>query len=241
MTEFIDHPFEWKAAIALNSLAIKMIKGSCYQQAAETIHDAMHVFEMVSSSQRPRQHDDEIVQTLENDNRRIFNPEQVSPVPVPVSIKVIQHEDVAEGVFQANAAPDGYSVIKIEYGDILPQEAFAIFLYNSAVCLLCQAKNAPQDIALYQSQTREAGLLLQQSIGILNVIYNSSQCPFVIQRILYLMRINCDVLSQTMESLGLVQQAASLRTTLLDGLDAAAEALTTSGLFANIKAASPAA
>jgi hypothetical protein len=221
-----------------------MIKRSCYQQASETIDDAMRVLELASSSQPPRQHDDEIVGTLEHDNRRIFNPKPDSPVPV--SIKVVQHEDLGEGIpdvlLQGSATHDGYSVIEMESSDILHQETSAIFLYNSAICLLCQAnKNTSQDIAFAHSQTQKAVRTLHESLTIFNGIYNSSQCPFVIHRILHLIKFNCHVLYHAMESVGLVQEAAALRTTLLDGVDTAVRDIASSGLFANLKATSRAA
>jgi hypothetical protein len=235
---------QYEAAFALNSMAITMMKGSCYQQAADTLRDALLALpgepSLVISAQ-PH------IAQLDRAKHRIFNPEP-EQASVPVYLKVIHHNEGItiedpSGIFvtpEIAAANGYYPVIRMESYDILPHEAYAILLFNAAVCLWCQGQGQEQANNTTQgmSNSSHARQLLQESLGVLNGLYNTSQCPFAIKRLISLLMINCGMYAHMFRSLGWIREAIVFETTILAALTAAATELE---LFTFMQIASPAA
>jgi hypothetical protein len=54
MSVTVDQPlFDLKATFALNNAAIKIMKGGCYQDAAESLRDAIHAAEKMLLESSP--------------------------------------------------------------------------------------------------------------------------------------------------------------------------------------------
>jgi hypothetical protein len=231
---------EWNGACALNSMTITMMQRSSYQQAEDTLSDALQVIQQVQSPT-------DVLEKLESAKRRLFSPEQQQLLAVhnPLAIKVIHHDGAVEGsdeAFQglrrpprgALHPPSKFALIRMEADDISTSEASAIILHNSAICWLCRSTESSEaDIAAGHAQ--RATRILRQALGILHSLYTASACPFTMFRVISLMILIGNVLDQE----SLVQQEEA--TALLAALDRAAMELASSGLFSYIKSGASAA
>jgi hypothetical protein len=229
--------FEWKAIMAINNASVTMMEALRFEQATETLNDALLLILQQKAVSPPRSsHEEErayttgVAQKVETASRRIFNPEQASPVPV--SIQVIHHNGAIEGDVDFQQ----YHVIRIETTeDIGVDEAVSCLLHNYAICWACRAKNTNQ-----LGETIIARYFFQTSFDTLNFLCARSKCPFTIHRFIILMKISGKALVQSHESLGDVQEASAVQATL-DAIGAVACALASSSLFSSITSASPAA
>jgi hypothetical protein len=233
-----------KAVAFLNSMAITMMGETCYKQAAITLNDAsMLLMSQAAAQPGPQRHNEMAAEQFETANRFKFNPEPQQS-SLLAFFKVIHHDgtaEVSDEVVQGQEGFDKYSVIRTESGEIGSAELSAILLYNYAICWLCQAKNNDQELSVSQSQREQGMQILQASLTFLSQLYITVHCPFTANRIISLMKATGEALVQALESSGQVEAAASLRTTLLGSLDTAARDIVSSGIFACLEAASPAA
>jgi hypothetical protein len=222
--------FEWKGVQALNNMAVTMLESSCFQQAARTLQDSILLLQQtLSGQQRSRK---EVSDKLEAATRYMFNLEQAS---VLVATKVVFHDGAVE---ESPRAPDKLRVIRLETNDMeLRHEAMALLIHNMAICRLGQAmSNAQLGATSYaQSQGQSGVRLLQSALNILSGIYDESQCPFTIYRIISLMMIVAGTLAQTMECLGQMEDATVLRATLLVSLEEQERRLKSTGLLFSTK------
>jgi hypothetical protein len=222
---------EWKAVLVLNSAAITMMKGSDFQQGAETLKDAMRVLGQAASGSPPDV--SLIIEKLEKANRRIFNPTSASVQASTSSIQIIHHDGAIDGptvdaaVFEASTCPNRLLVIRLESSEVGIKEVHAILVHNYAMCWS-------------QGNTKITKQLLQASLDLLSQLYNNAVDPFLVQRVITLMKITADALAQVMDALLEGEEAGSLRTNLLEFLYREAQELASSEMYLS-PSASPAA
>jgi hypothetical protein len=206
--------FDATTFLALNSAAITMMGRSCFQQAEDTLMNAL-----VPSNKEA------VTEKLTRANKGIFSPLQPSLTHIHVGVI---HHDGAIDLPEDN--PTKLCMIRMENVDIDGEEATAVMMHNLAICWLCQGKIA------------NAQKLLQGLLSTLNGFYNASQCPFTTFRVLALLKITAAALVCTLEMALQPEQASNLKTTLLVDLDRASKEISSSALFTcTINAASPAA
>jgi hypothetical protein len=181
----MNNQYEWNAALALNNMAITMLSRSCFQQAAETLVDAVLVMpENASSPVKSRQ---EIAARLANANTRLYNPDLGSS-KLNVNLSVIHHNGIVQGwtgYHQSTTTNNGlyYAVhIEAESTEMEYAEAQAIILHNFAT--VSYSFNTSTSLSIYLSVSVSVYIdspLLTQNNTFL-IIYSAG---YVMQRIIF--------------------------------------------------------
>jgi hypothetical protein len=225
---------------------------SCFQQAAETLTDALLVMPDAHSVSSPQKAYIATV-ALEKANTRLFSPEAADSDSdsgtgnmVHVPIDIIQHDGAVQGWSTGFRHTTGnkYFVIRMEVNnyEINHDEGHAILLHNFASLWLLEANISSNETRMSTQDRAETSCqLLQLALSILATLYATCRCPLSIQRIISVMAIVGDSLSQAMTSLGRVADAYALKKTLLDKLDLAVRELAHAGHSLDYTKASPAA
>jgi hypothetical protein len=174
---------EYNAAIALNSLAIKMMEKSCYKQAFETFADALYAMrnaELNNSSRLRVQH--AIGSKLKEARSRFARPKRVACSSISLSVVSATSTDMMlpptpSSKSYNTAVERSFVLIRMDDTDLQeyrdPEQPVTILHYNLAVCHLCRAHTV-QDPGMELS-LREAGVaLLERCRGFLSYQYKEA-------------------------------------------------------------------
>jgi hypothetical protein len=148
-----------------------------------------------------------------------------------LALVVLFHDGTLDNVLNRTChVQSKYTVIRIDTKEEIDlKELKAILIYNRAICCVCQG----------QAQQGKQQLWLAMSL--LGELYNASRCSFGVRRYVSLLTTAGEALVLALESFGQEQDAEELRTTLIASFESVTADLSSSGLFATMEIASPAA
>ena len=148
MNHFLPVDYEYRAAVALNNMAIAMANRFCYDQALETLRGA--AFAMKCATPHSTGASDSTLRTISNRLLHAYDwvsQPQVSPRRVPIRV-IPPDEAIRFAHFHLHTNLPVMFMVRIEPHDLTStndddQEydlSTAIVLYNISVALLCKAK-----------------------------------------------------------------------------------------------------
>jgi hypothetical protein len=182
-TKSLSSRFEYRAAIALNNMAISMLERSCYNQAFATLQDAVSAVKLAVKPHRDCNDQQRVTKILEDANCRASRPDVSSRA---IALTVVSHD---AGPSSTDSPPQklstsATSVIRIETDDVdlLESEDYelttAILLYNLGCAYLCLA-HISDNSSLARKQQGAGMKLLKVSRSLLARQYNSCEDPFL--------------------------------------------------------------
>ena len=231
---FLSSRFEYRAALALNNMAITMMERRCYRQAFETFKDAVAAMKVARLSVEKADDSSEresVLGFLRKANQRSFRPNASRSVQAwTVVSHNCGHLEWILPSFEASSSPKDnnnnsssnnnnimmhFYLIRLDDADIFGSDdeellqcdvLTIIMLYNFGMSYLCRAQTTSSTSAA--SKFRQGALkLLTLCRNLLAVQYESCEDLFVLPRLWYLSAIILQTLRQAFLVSGNVQDA----------------------------------
>lgn len=230
---------EYRAAIALNNMAVTMMERRCYRQAFETFKDAVTAMKLSTPTFTGQQNQSIIFESLKKAHQRSSHP-VISSNEILLTIVSLSHHDARPLIPQDFSAPSSssccpmFSLIRIDDVDLLEDSdkidsengsntlATLVTIYNFGIANLCRAHCLRAKKASASQQLLKGGLkLLTLSCNLLLSQYEDSyngdgdeEDFFTVSRLLFILTVLLKTLCQTFTATGQGQDAASCRRTL---------------------------
>jgi len=232
---------EYRAAIALNNMAVTMMERRCYRQAFETFKDAVTAMKLSTPTFTGQQNQSIIFDSLKKAHQRTSRP-VISSQEILLTIVSLSYHDARPLTPQDFSAPSFsssccpmFSLIRIDDVDLLEDSdktdpengsntlATLVTLYNFGIANLCRAHCLRAKRASASQQLLKGGLkLLTLSCNLLLSQYEDSyngdgdeeEDFFAVSRLLFILTVLLKTLCQTFTATGQGQDAANCRRTL---------------------------
>jgi len=217
----------FQALVALNNMAVTMMKRGCFRQAYKTMKDAVLILKRQASVRRQSP-----VQTNVGPSIAILFPKAEEWCTSP---EILSSRSTCVTVVSHNSAPQAndfvspnrlavrtrYCLIRIEeqefYEASLDREASdlltAIILYNLGVVLLCRATISTKDFLLTHLRAK-AIYLMKASQRLLASLYSNSENIFLIPQELFVSAVLLRTLIQVYEAGGESDELRTCRLSL---------------------------
>lgn len=202
----ITTPSAYRAALALNNMAITMVERCCYGQAYRTFKDAAFAMKVASQTLRKGTPDEKhsVCRMVRQANHRAANP-KLSVFYVDVN--VVSHDGTVnpEEIIRADPSSHTVKLIRIEPsdGDLVESDksdlATAIVLYNFSTVYLWQswhADNAERAFKLHAGAVK----LLKMSSNILGMLYEACDDTYIIPHVVFSLTILFRTLVQALHA-----------------------------------------
>jgi len=224
---FLSSRFEYRAALALNNMAITMMERRCYRQAFETFKDAVAAMKVarlsVEEDDNSSEQRESVFGSLRKANQRSFRPKASRTVHAwTVVSHNCGHLEWILPSFEVSSSPKNntntimhFHLIRLDDADIFGSDdeellqsdvLTIIMLYNFGMSYLCLAQTTSSTSAA--SKFRQGALkLLTLCRNLLAVQYEGCEDMFVLPRLLYLSALILQTLRQAFLVSGNVQDA----------------------------------
>jgi hypothetical protein len=209
--------FQFRAAIALNNMAITMLERSCHHQAFLTLKDAVKV--LMEASQQTTQLE-QVHEMIKQANRRASKPEKASHF---APIMVVSHDVTfisLDFALRQDRSAVTNTFIRIDTDDTDSLESHnqdpclvvAILVYNFGVATL-RAKKKDQDEDTVLKFDKGINIL-KPALNLLARAYEEGDDPFTMLSTLVISTIILKTLAHALEARGRDEEAKSCTSTL---------------------------
>lgn len=207
----------YTTAVILNDMAVSMLENGRITQAAETFKDAIKI---LKQPQYLYPHE-KTHKTLEKARRRGTSTESIAFLTQLKIISISSSSSLSDSFFSAHNQEDcdpSIALLRVDCEEDFEENDLELFIavlfFNFAVTHLCQAMklNKHQKKAKLLDAASE---LLSLSCQILSLMYEDSQDPFMLPKVVVASMTVLKTLVKTLELTGRFEEAISCASTLV--------------------------